>query len=135
MAANEKRAALDRQHSTTSTESEKLGFSVPIFSFSSSEICDAINVGEGLRVHDQRPRHVDQSSGRHPAEYTAVDVDSLKKAFTDFLETLGIALATEPREVDDDDPRALWPATEPTDSFGPHWEADHDQGHDEPDQS
>ena len=67
MAANEKRAALDRQHSTTST---------------------------------------------------AVDADSLKKAFTDFLETLGIALATEPREVDDDDPRALWPATEPTDSFG-----------------
>lgn len=38
MAANEKRAALDRQHSTTSTESEELGFSVPIFSFSNSDI-------------------------------------------------------------------------------------------------
>ena len=118
MAANEKRAALDRQHSTTSTESEKLGFSVPIFSFSSSEICDAINVGEGYGSTINDPDTWTSPLADTQAEYTAVDVDSLKKACTDFLETLGIALATEPREVDDDDPRALWPATEPTDSFG-----------------
>ena len=107
MAANEKRAALDRQHSTTSTESEELGFSVPIFSFSNSEICDAINVGEGYGSAINDPDTWTSPLADTQAEYTAVAVDSLKKVFTDFLET-----------VDDDDPRALWPATEPTDSFG-----------------
>ena len=81
MAANEKRAALDRQHSTTSTESEKLGFSVPIFSFSSSEICDAINVGEGYGSTINDPDTWTSPLADTQAEYTAVDVDSLKKAF------------------------------------------------------
>lgn len=135
MAANEKRAALDRQHSTTSTESEKLGFSVPIFSFSSSEICDAINVGEGYGSTINDPDTWTSPLADTQAEYTAVDVDSLKKAFTTSSRRSASRWRPNPGRSTMTTRGRCGRQPSPRTRSGPHWEADHDQGHDEPDQS